>query len=223
MSTGEYDIKFHTGRKGNSRHGHNAAALMHILSLAGVRAGSILDVGSSIGCLLEELSRLTGLQKKDITGIDFGNVVAAEFCNGVAELVLHDMNTGVAVVRPGGFDIVVCQEFVEHIDAAHEDNVIGTVAANVSPGGLVLWSAAHPGQRGRNHINMRPAEYWLAKLEGKGLKEDKGLTEAYRKFLIDTGDSHIFTYRDNGRVLRPQEKNGIMAHGQDEVNEGGRE
>ena len=131
---GRYSHFFHTGRKGNSRYGHNARALLHVLDKAGCKASSFLDVGSSIGCLLRELTVLTGLPKGDMVGLDYGAVVASEFCSE-ATVVLHDMNTGVAVVREKGFDVVVCQEFAEHIVAEHEDNVIGTVAANIAPGG----------------------------------------------------------------------------------------
>ena len=67
-------------------------------------------------------------------------------------------------------DAVLCLETAEHINPELAENVVETVARATSK--TLIWTAAHPGQSGEGHINLRPKEYWQALFEAQGLKRN---------------------------------------------------
>tara|TARA_R110000868_G_scaffold34967_1_gene125644 strand:+ start:8481 stop:9032 length:552 start_codon:yes stop_codon:yes gene_type:complete len=63
---------------------------------------------------------------------------------------------------------VLCLEVAEHIDESLSDRVIQAVWHNTLPGGLVIWSAAQPGQGGVGHINCQLPDYWRIRARAQG-------------------------------------------------------
>lgn len=66
-------------------------------------------------------------------------------------------------------DLVMCLEVAEHIDPQFSDEFVRSVVKAVKPGGLLMWTAAVPGQGGSGHINCRQKKYWVDKINGMGL------------------------------------------------------
>lgn len=67
---------------------------------------------------------------------------------------------GIAKVASGArFDLVISVEVAEHLPASCAGNFIRGLC---ELGDLVLFSAAIPGQGGRNHINEQWPDYWAA-------------------------------------------------------------
>jgi SAM-dependent methyltransferase len=58
----------------------------------------------------------------------------------------------------GTFDLVVCIEVAEHLDA---DRAAGFVQLLCKHSRAVLFSAAPPGQGGTHHVNEQPLSYWV--------------------------------------------------------------
>ena len=44
-----------------------------------------------------------------------------------------------------------------------------TIARHLAPGGLLVFSAAPPGQRGEHHVGCRPAYEWRSMLHARGV------------------------------------------------------
>ena len=70
-------------------------------------------------------------------------------------------------------DLVMCLEVVEHIDPQYSDKIAESIYKSILPGGILIWTAAHPGQGGIGHINCRPQKYWREKFEAIGLIFDE--------------------------------------------------
>ena len=67
-------------------------------------------------------------------------------------------------------DILICLEVAEHIEEAKADDVVASMVRNLAPGGMLIWTAAQPGQGGHGHINCQPKAYWDAKFRAAGLR-----------------------------------------------------
>ena len=57
----------------------------------------------------------------------------------------------------GKYDLAICLEVAEHIDASLADDVVKKLT-ELAP--TIIFSAAVPGQGGHGHINCQPKEYW---------------------------------------------------------------
>jgi SAM-dependent methyltransferase len=55
-----------------------------------------------------------------------------------------------------GFDLAICLEVAEHLPAEAAVPLVNGLAR----AGIILFSAATPGQQGVGHINCQPHEYW---------------------------------------------------------------
>jgi len=75
------------------------------------------------------------------------------------------------------FGLVLCWEVAEHLPAAAADVLCDTLVRHVRPGGVLLFTAATPGQGGQGHLNEQPHEYWRERLIARGLGFDSVLTQ----------------------------------------------
>jgi SAM-dependent methyltransferase len=149
--------------------------------------GSILDVGCGLGAYLQAFRTWGARETVGIDGFDnSGAVLRPEAYRR------HDLRTPLELGRT--FDLVVCTEVIEHIDAEHEAIVLQTVSRHAR--GLILFSAARPGQPGVGHVNCKPMDYWLDRWAHAGWEPDVFDTLAVRSL------STFFWFRRNLIVLR---------------------
>jgi 2-polyprenyl-3-methyl-5-hydroxy-6-metoxy-1,4-benzoquinol methylase len=66
-------------------------------------------------------------------------------------------------------DLVTCMEVAEHIEEGLSDSIVDSVMRNIKPNGILIWTAAIPGQGGVGHINCQKKEYWQEKFEKKNM------------------------------------------------------
>ena len=66
-------------------------------------------------------------------------------------------------------DLVLCMEVAEHIDGTANKQIASTMFDALAPGGVLIWTAAKPGQGGVGHINCQTKDYWIEKLNHTGL------------------------------------------------------
>jgi len=120
---------------------------------------NVLDVGCGPGTYVKPL-----LDKGiDAVGIDVDPRVA-----GRPGVVIEDLfNT----TRKA--ELVVCLEVAEHIEQSRADEIVESVYNCIEASGKLIWTAAHPGQGGVNHINCQPMEYWRDKFVERGLLLDE--------------------------------------------------
>ena len=76
----------------------------------------------------------------------------------------------------GRYDLAICLEVAEHIDASEADNIVKKLT-ELAP--AIIFSAAQPGQGGHGHINCQPKEYWEHKFGKLNFVLDKELTERF--------------------------------------------
>lgn len=94
-------------------------------------------------------------------------------------------------------DLVICLEVLEHIENELCDNVIDNI---VKMSGLVIFSAAQPGQKGTGHINCQTKEYWEQAFKMRGYEKD---TEAEQKILDHvTKQDHTEWFKNNLQVFK---------------------
>jgi len=67
------------------------------------------------------------------------------------------------------FDLAYSIEVAEHLPDALADRFVGFL---VRMSGLLIVTAAVPGQGGHGHINEQPAEYWISKFAAQGFTFD---------------------------------------------------
>lgn len=74
------------------------------------------------------------------------------------EMVEQDLADGVH--HRVHFDLITCIEVGEHLPAFAAPILCDTIQRHLMPGGIVVFSAAPPGQMGEHHVNCQPAQYW---------------------------------------------------------------
>jgi SAM-dependent methyltransferase len=149
---------------------------------------SVLDIGCGLGAYLRLFRALGAHELRGVDGFaDTGEVLEP------AGYTQHDLR------RPLGlgvtFDLVICAEVIEHVDAAYETTLLESIRRHARD--LILFSAAHPGQPGRGHVNCRPVEHWLEYWRAAGWDVDLVDTIAARSLA-----SYLW-FRRNLLVLRP--------------------
>ena len=69
-------------------------------------------------------------------------------------------------------DVVICLEVAEHIETELSDSIVDSIIRNVNDDGMIIWTAAIPGQGGVGHINCQTKEYWEEKFISRGFYRD---------------------------------------------------
>ncbi len=125
--------------------------IAEVLAIAKVE--SVLDVGCAYGIWLKVWAEF-GVS--DYLGID------GEYVSRSLLLVEQDRFQSVDLSRPMAlgrkFDLVQSLEVAEHLPASSARTFVETLVGHSL--GLVLFSAAPPGQGGEHHVNEQPYEYW---------------------------------------------------------------
>lgn len=158
-----------------------AVVVPHVQRIVG--ASSVIDVGGGEGWWAAEFA-LLGARA---VCVDDGT--ATELADRV-EHVHHDLGDGLPA-NLGSFDLAVCLEVAEHVDAAAGDLLVATLCERAP---VVLFSAAIPGQGGHGHVNEQWPEYWVERFERQGFRcsgalrwsfwDDASVEEWYRQNLL---------------------------------------
>lgn len=134
---------------------------------------SIIDFGCGIGAYLE-----SGLNKgiTKLKGYDIGGDSLLPYINeSIKEFIEFEDCT--QIIDSEKYDCVISLETGEHIEPSGSDNFIDNLCNSTKDKGLILFSAAPPGQSGTGHINCQPKSFWLEKFESRGFIEDEKITE----------------------------------------------
>ena len=118
---------------------------------------SVVDFGCGCGFLLERLSQ-HGVS--NILGIEGSEKVEAfwkaELPGALRKnLVIADI---LNLDYTKEYDLAVCMEVAEHIEASHAADLVTIIARSSSK--HIWFTAASPGQGGTGHVNLKPLHYW---------------------------------------------------------------
>jgi SAM-dependent methyltransferase len=152
-----YDTEFLEYTERSSRH----AAEKTVARLReNVDVDSVLDVGCARGTWLAAWHD-SGVA--DVVGVD-GAYVDNALRIGEERFRALDLAQPFDLGRH--FGLVQTLEVAEHIPAAAAQTFIDNLVRHAS--GVILFSAAPPGQGGEFHVNEQPYDYWRAKFAGHG-------------------------------------------------------
>jgi SAM-dependent methyltransferase len=154
---------------------------------------SVIDMGCGNGFIIARLAQLG----KEVTGID-GSLHA--IASAPPELRPRFMTADLThPLRLGHYDLVICSEVAEHLEARYADVLIDTICSNSA--GLVFFTAATPGQVGQGHVNEQPHDYWIGKFEQRGFRLDATSTLSLRHDLSKRINT-ISWFTDNTLIFR---------------------
>jgi SAM-dependent methyltransferase len=136
--------------------------------LAHAPARSIVDVGCGHGLTLAGLARVDPTLR--LRGFDESPAALKRAkerglpVEPLDFLALSQEKASAVAAELASFDLGICLEVAEHVPPWHSDKLLTIVS---SPKRLVF-SAAHPNQGGRFHVNEQPARHWIDRLAARG-------------------------------------------------------
>ena len=135
-------------------------------------ARRVFDAGCGSGGLLVAL-REAGVA--ECRGIDFSTAAVARCRERGLDVSFGDLSRRQPIDQRA--DLCICFEVAEHLPAEAAEQLVKNLAGGP---GLLLFTAAPPGQRGHMHLNEQPPSYWIEKLERRNFRHDAASTEALR-------------------------------------------
>lgn len=154
---------------------------------------SVLDIGCGNAFILSRMLH----KRKTVLGVDGSqHALAAAPKNLSKYLYIHDLSVP---GQWGQFDLVLCTEVAEHMTANSSDVLVKTICDNSRR--YVFFTAATPGQGGRNHINEQPHDYWIAKFADNKHYLNAELTGILRERL-QGNIATIFWFTNNALIFQ---------------------
>lgn len=177
-----YDYIFYL----NNRY-HSMVSAQHILQpiFQKLPHRSVVDFGCGTGTWLWVAQALGA---ENILGCD-GDYVPRELLM-IPENCFIPTNLGEPFTAPQKYDLAISMEVAEHLPADSANTFVENISRSSD---TVLFSAAHPGQGGTDHINEQPVEYWIKKFERFGFspieikqhfQDDEKIAKWYRDNMI---------------------------------------
>lgn len=136
------------------------------------KPGSVVDVGCGTGYLLMTLKN-KGI---DVFGLEYAEA-GLEFCRrrGLDVRKFDLENDQFADARH--FDVAVSVEVAEHLPAKIAEPYVDLLTRLAD---RIVFTAAPPGQGGRDHVNEQPAEYWIDKFAARSFVLDDTTSQSWR-------------------------------------------
>lgn len=146
----------------------NRQAILGVVACLGIPR-SYLDIGCGTGAMVGALRRL---------GVDGHGLDLLVPDDSLAYMRQIDCSEHFDLGR--GFDLVTCIEVAEHIPEKSVGTFIENIARHVGDPGVLILSAAGPGQGGENHQFLQPGYWWRTKFHNLGLSYREDYTSRIR-------------------------------------------
>lgn len=145
---------------------------------------SIIDVGCGTGALLERFQN-NGCK---VIGLEYSDAALA-ICDarGVRALK-YDIEKG-EMPDLGKYDVAVSVEVAEHLPQACADSYVRLLT---SLSGVIVFTAAPPGQGGTDHVNEQPPEYWISKFFEHGFEYSSIISNRWRDAWKSSGKVELW-------------------------------
>lgn len=152
---------------------------------------SVIDFGCGCGIYLREMEKL-GIE---VFGIDGSPASARNLAIDQGKFLLQDLTQNFSL--PRRFDCAICFEVAEHIPTPTSATLVSNIIAASE---TVIFTAAHEGQGGHDHINEQPPAFWIDLFARKGYTFLENDTAYLRQKLGERGA--IFWLVENIMVFR---------------------
>ena len=140
----------------------------------------VIDIGCGPGHLIEALAR----RGTHILGVDYSAAARQRVAQRGLPFQTFDLTDPDARIPGAPWDMAVCCEVAEHLDARHADTFVKHLA---SASDTIFLTAAEVGQGGLNHVNEQPNSYWVDKFAECGFEFDQRLTKEARANFVENG------------------------------------
>lgn len=117
-------------------------------------------------------------------------------------LLQHDLRKPLPRVFPEGADMVFCWEVAEHLPEESGDVLAKSLADNLADDGVLVFTAAIPGQGGLGHINCQIPWYWQDKFFRFGLQRAVNMTASLAFVWEYACGGAMYHLRQNLNVFR---------------------
>jgi hypothetical protein len=153
----EYDRRWYEKLRAGAR--RSAAAIAAVVDPL-IEPKTAIDVGC--GCAAFAAAFLQ--RGATVRACDGAYALEAGLDIPVEQFTAVDLRDAAACRRlvGGAYDLAICLEVAEHLPEESADGLVDLLCA-LSP--VVLFSAAVPRQKGKNHINLQWPNYWAARFE----------------------------------------------------------
>lgn len=165
---------------------------------------SVVDLGSGGGYFINGFAPY-GIECVGVDGSESGKLLLKP----EVTFVLQDFQKPFVSLKR--FDLVICFEVAEHLHARYSHILLDGLMTFV--GKTLAFTAApdDPNDGHKQHIHLRPREYWLNELKGRGLTYLEDITELLRKAWKHAGvftsyyNNLIVCSRDKPKIEQPEE------------------
>ncbi len=157
------------------------------------------EVESTAGCSAQVISQSIIHEFKPICVVDVGCGTGALLYElkecGCICLGLENSSAGLNICQTRGldvrkfdlehdtlekdmkhFDMAICMEVAEHLPKKYANRLIDLLTT-LSP--ITVFTAATPGQGGKDHVNEKPHDYWIDKFKSRGFRYARKLSQAW--------------------------------------------
>ena len=146
----------------------NRQAMLAVMGTFGIPA-SYLDVGCGSGAMVGVVKRMGA----DAHGVDLlvedGQVP-----------YLHQLDASQPFDLGRAFDLVTCIEVAEHIAEDRIGTFLDNISKHLASPGILVLSAAGPGQGGEDHQLLRPGYWWRTELHNREISYREDYTMRLR-------------------------------------------
>lgn len=150
---------------------------------------NFLDVGCGLGQTVET-ARLLGINAQGVDVTPRPNILQ------------HDLRQPLKKIFPSGADMVFCWEVGEHIPHEYHKVLAASLRDNLSKEGLLIWTAAIPGQEGLGHIACEIPWYWADLFSRFNLQRQVQATAALAFLWEFSAGQYMYHLRQNLNVFR---------------------
>ncbi len=188
-----YDYVFYL----NNRY-HSVLSAQHILGILFqlLEHKTIVDLGCGTGTWLWVA---TQLGSEEVHGYD-GDYVPRNLLM-IDESCFEAANLANRITDTKKYDLAISMEVGEHLPESAADTFVDNICSQAD---TILFSAAHPGQGGDDHINEQPQSYWVSKFASRGYEKIE-IREIFKNDLkIESWyrDNMVLFAKHHGDVLR---------------------
>lgn len=136
---------------------------------------SVIDIGCGPGIYLKEFET-KGI---DVVGFEGSKKAITMSLLNKGLIKYHDLRRPLKLYKE--YDLCICFEVAEHIEKKYSNILVRTLAQLSN---IVIFTAAPPGQGGRDHINEQSEQFWAKLFRENGFVLDNRLREKIRSEMI---------------------------------------